>query len=225
MGLYAGSLAWKTSLRSQDAVALQRVRAWRFTYDWSWWYPSGNRPLRQYLGFTCRALVMVSSSMSWPIPLHSKKRAERSEIDVWTESPRLSPLWCYTSSSLLCGKTLIITVSNAIACKAQPTKMPENWSWRTRQLLTCRCVSVMLLRSMQNTWRGVSWCKAKWCSAWWCCRWSSSVARQSDLSVSAWSARLGVDIHSLPPTGICRAGYFTLRGWSLCKNKLEGQVY
>ena len=22
--------------------------------------------------------------------------------------------------------------------------MPENWSWRTRQLLTCRCVSVML---------------------------------------------------------------------------------
>ena len=24
-------------------------------------------------------------------------------------------------------------------------------SWRTRQLLTCRCVSVMLLRSMQNT--------------------------------------------------------------------------
>ena len=25
------------------------------------------------------------------------------------------------------------------------TKMPENRSWRTRQLLTCRCVSVMLL--------------------------------------------------------------------------------
>ena len=23
--------------------------AWRFTYDWSWWYPSGNRPLQQYL--------------------------------------------------------------------------------------------------------------------------------------------------------------------------------
>ena len=36
-------------------------------------------------------------------------------------------------------------------------KMPENWSWRTRQLLTCRCVSVMLLRSMPNT-RRVSWC-------------------------------------------------------------------
>ena len=35
--------------------------------------------------------------------------------------------------------------------KPSATKMPENWSWRTRQLLTCRCVSVMLLRSMQNT--------------------------------------------------------------------------
>ena len=42
---------------------------------------------------------------------------------------------------------------NAITYKAQRDKMPENWSWRTRQLLTCRCVSVMLLRSMQNTRR------------------------------------------------------------------------
>ena len=40
------------SPKSQDAVALQQMRAWRFTYDWSWWYPSGNRPLQQYLGFT-----------------------------------------------------------------------------------------------------------------------------------------------------------------------------
>ena len=29
-------------------------------YDWSWWYPSGNRPL-QYIQLYCRALVMVSS--------------------------------------------------------------------------------------------------------------------------------------------------------------------
>ena len=41
---------------------------------------------------------------------------------------------------------------NAITLQSlSATKMPENWSWRTRQLLTCRCVSVMLLRSMQNT--------------------------------------------------------------------------
>ena len=73
---------------------------------------------------------------------------------------------------------------NAITYKAQRTKMPENWSWRTRQLLTCRCVSVMLLRSMQNTRRS-SWCQSwKWCSAWWCCRWSSSVAHQSKVCQS-----------------------------------------
>ena len=47
---------------------------------------------------------------------------------------------------------------NAITYKAQrATKMPENWSWRTRQLLTCRCVSAMLLRRCKIH-EGVSWC-------------------------------------------------------------------
>ena len=49
----ASSLAWKTSLRKVRTLwHCSRLRAWRFTYDWSWWYPSGNRPLQQYLGFT-----------------------------------------------------------------------------------------------------------------------------------------------------------------------------
>ena len=39
--------------------------------------------------------------------------------------------------------------------------MPKNRSWRTRQLLTCRCVSVMLLRSMQNTQKELADAKAK----------------------------------------------------------------
>ena len=44
-------------------------------------------------GLHCRALVMVSSSIRLTAWLqNSKKRAERSgEIDVWAESPRLSP--------------------------------------------------------------------------------------------------------------------------------------
>ena len=45
------SLAWKTSLRKVRTLwhcsRLRSVK--RFTYDWSWWYPSGNRPLQQYL--------------------------------------------------------------------------------------------------------------------------------------------------------------------------------
>ena len=51
---------------------------------------------------------------------------------------------------------------NAITYKAQRDKMPENpRSWRTRQLLTCRCVSVMLLRSMQNTRKELADAKAE----------------------------------------------------------------
>ena len=48
---------------------------------------------------------------------------------------------------------------NAITYKAQRDKNArELGSWRTRQLLTCRCVSVTLLRSMQKIHEGVSRC-------------------------------------------------------------------
>ena len=66
-----------------------RLRSARFTYDWSWWYPSGNRPLQQYLGFTAGALVMVSSSIRPTAWLqNSKKRAERSERLMYEQSHR-----------------------------------------------------------------------------------------------------------------------------------------
>ena len=55
----------------------------------------------------------------------------------------ISTLWLSASSSA-CHGLLIITDDNAITYKAQRDKnAKENWSWRTRQLLTCRCVSVM----------------------------------------------------------------------------------
>ena len=47
--------AWPERLLSEksDAVALQQIKErGALPYDWSWWYPSGNRPLQQYLGFT-----------------------------------------------------------------------------------------------------------------------------------------------------------------------------
>ena len=49
---------------------------------------------------------------------------------------------------------------NAITYKAQ-RQMPENRSWRTRQLLACRCVSVMLLRSMQQHTKELADAKAE----------------------------------------------------------------
>ena len=58
---------------------------------------------------------------------NSKKRAERSrEIDVWAESPRLSPLWL-SVSSFACHGLLIITAIMPLPTKPSATKMPENW--------------------------------------------------------------------------------------------------
>ena len=50
---------------------------------------------------------------------------------------------------------------NAITYKAQRDKNARESVRRTRQLLTCRCVSVMLLRSMQNTRRKLADAKAE----------------------------------------------------------------
>ena len=47
------------------------------------------------------------------------------EIDVATESPRLSPLWLSASSSA-CHGLLIITVITPLPTKPSATKMPEN---------------------------------------------------------------------------------------------------
>ena len=74
---YRKRLAWKDFSPKSRVTACSRLRAWRFTYDWSWWYPSGNRPLQQISGLHCRALVMVSSSIRLTAWLqNSKKRAE-----------------------------------------------------------------------------------------------------------------------------------------------------
>ena len=108
-------------------------------------------------GLHCWALVMVSSSIRLTAWLQNSKKRRKSvrEIDVWAESPRL---FRSAACIIVCLSWAVNHYrDNAITYKAQRDKMPENWSWRTRQLLTCRCVSVMLLRSMQNTRRSY-WC-------------------------------------------------------------------
>ena len=77
------------------------------------------------------------------------------EIDVWAESPWLSPLWLSASSSA-CHGLLIITVIT-ITYNASATKMPENWSWRTRQLLTCK-MRQRDVCALSAKYEGVSWC-------------------------------------------------------------------
>ena len=90
----------------------------------------------QYLGLHCRALVIVWSIRLTAWLQNSKKRAERSERLMYEQSHRDYLRSGYLHHRLPAG-LLIITVITPL-----PTKpIPENWSWRTRQLLTCRCVS------------------------------------------------------------------------------------
>ena len=151
-----------------------------FAYDWSWWYPSGNRPLQQYLGFTAGFRIMVSSSIRLTAWLQNQSGRNVREIDVWAESPRLSPLWLSTSSSA-CHGLLIITVITPLLQsparqKCQRTEAGERGNyWPPNTSAWCCCARCKMRR--------VSWCWSwKWCSAWWCCRWSSSVASKQSVS-------------------------------------------
>ena len=147
----ASSLAWKTSLRKVRTL----------------WHCSRLRSVALYLWLIgdIRQAIDRCSNIWASLPgagygqfehkadsliAKFKKRAERSDRPMATLS-RLFPVWLSASSSA-CHGLLIITVITPLPTKPSATKMPES-GWRTRQLLTCRCVSVMLLRSMQNTRR------------------------------------------------------------------------
>ena len=149
--------AWPERLLSEKVRTLwhcSRLRSVALYYDWSWWYPSGNRPLQQYLGFTAGPGFRLGQFKHKADSLIAKfkESGRNGQLMYEAGSPRLSSLWLSASSSA-CHGLLIITVITPLPTKPSATKMPENWSWRTRQLLTYRCVSVMLLRSMQNTRR------------------------------------------------------------------------
>ena len=98
------------SPKSQDAVALQQIKErGALPMIDHWWYPSGNRPLQQYLGFTAgRWLWSVRTHKADSLIAKFKEAGGTvREIDVWAESPRLSPLWLSASSSACHGRYLI----------------------------------------------------------------------------------------------------------------------
>ena len=153
----ASSLAWKTSLEKSGRCGIAAGGAWlAFTYDWSWWYPSGNRPLQQYLGFTAGRLVMVSSSIRLTAWLqNSKKRAERSERLMYEQVCRY----------LLLVICIIVCLSwavnhyrdNAITYKAQRDKNAQG------QKLANAAITDMQMRqrdvaALDAKYEGVSWC-------------------------------------------------------------------
>ena len=155
----ASSLAWKTSLRKVRTL----------------WHCSRLRSVALYLwlivvisvrqstvaaisGLTAgRWLWSVRHKADSLIAKFKEAGGTVREIDVRAESPRLSPLWLSASSSA-CHGLLIITVITPLLTKPSATKMPENWSWRTRQLLTCRCVQRDVAGARCKIHEGVSWC-------------------------------------------------------------------
>ena len=140
--------SWSQRLLSEksDAVALQHYDGAGSAID--------REDIRQALtavlsGFTAGRWLW--SVRAWALTArlqNSKKRAERSERLMYEQSHRDYLRLLSASRLACCGYTAnVITPLPAVS---SATKMPENWSWRTRQLLTCRCVSVMLLRWMQK---------------------------------------------------------------------------
>ena len=110
------------SPKSQDAVALQQIKAWRFTYDWSWWYPSGNRPLQQYLGFLPGAGYGQFEHKADSLIAKFQKRAERSERLMYEQSRRDYLAHQLSASSSACHGLLIITVITPLPTKPQRDK-------------------------------------------------------------------------------------------------------
>ena len=111
----ASSFAWKTE--SQDAAALQIKERMLSTYDWSW-HIRATPTIVAHSGFTAgswRRSVLSIRLTAW---LQKFKEAGGTvrEIDVWAESPRLSPLWLSASSSARHG-LLIITVITPLPTK------------------------------------------------------------------------------------------------------------
>ena len=106
--------------------------------------------------------------------------------------------------------------------------MPENWSWRTRQLLTCRCIQRDVAALDAKYTKELADAKAENDAL----RDDVAAGRRrlhikQSLSVSAWYHRLRRVMQppdwQTPLNGII----FTLkRGWSLCKsNWKEPEVY
>ena len=124
--LTASSLAWKTSPKSQDAVALRsRLRSVALYLWLIAGYPPGNRPLQQYLGLPPGAGYGQFEHKADSLIAKFKEARTAGEIYAWAESPRLSPLWLSASSSA-CHGLLIITVITPLPTKPSATKMPEN---------------------------------------------------------------------------------------------------
>ena len=148
----------KTSLpKSQDAVALQQITAWRLTAIDRSVISVRQSTVAAISGLHCRALVMVSSSIRLTAWLqNSKKRAERSERLMYEQSHRDYLRSGYLHHRLPVMGLLIITVITPLPTKPSATKCQENWSQNAA--ITDMQMRQRDVAASRKIHEGVSWC-------------------------------------------------------------------
>ena len=142
----ASSLAWKTSPKSQDAVALQQIKE------------RGALPMidRGDIRQAIDRCSNIWASLPGAGYGQFEHKGWQPDCKIQRSGRNGQRDWCMSRVTAIISALVICIIvclswavnhyrDNAITWKPSATKMPENWSWRTRQLLTCRCVSVMLL--------------------------------------------------------------------------------
>ena len=152
--------AWPERLlsESQDAVALQQIKE-REGHLWLIVVISvSNRPLQYHLGLLPGAgYGQFEHKADSLIAKFKEAGGTVREIDVWAESPWLSPL-CYLYQCPLRHGLLIITADNAITYKAQRDKKCQRTEagergnyWHADASAWCCCARCKIHE-------GVSWC-------------------------------------------------------------------
>ena len=138
--------------------------------------------------------------------------------------------WCMTKSPAIISALVICIIvclswavnhyrDNAITYKAQPRQKCQRTEAGERGNYWHADASAWCCYARCKIHEEFADAKSRWCSAWWCCRWSSSVAHQA-VCQSVREATTAPAWIMQPPrlADTAERDYFTLRGWSLCKN-------
>ena len=133
---------WKTLSESQDAVALQQIKERGALPMIDRRYPSGNRPLRRNIwaslpgaGYGCRA-------QGWQPDCKIQRSGRNGQRD-WCMSRVTAIISALVICIIVCLSWAVNHYRGATLLPTKPsaTKMPENWSWRTRHYWLRRCVT------------------------------------------------------------------------------------
>ena len=142
----------KTSLRKVRTLWYCRRIKERGAAGWSWWYPSGNRPLQQYLGFTPGAGYGQFEHKADSLIAKFKEAGGTVRGD-WCMSEVTAIISALVIIIVTCHGLLIITVITPLptkpsATKCQRTEAGERGNyWHADASAWCCCARCKIHRS------------------------------------------------------------------------------